>query len=466
MVYISGGEIASHEIAGRMGKDYPDNVWSNTYELWYDHTVPAHEKFQADLAARAGTRETAMWPVLAYIGVKFIAAAAEKAGSTDADQLAAALEGMSIDTPVGPRTIDPETHQADTGQFWGPMVRKDGVDYRVMNPVTYIPPRSTDSPSPLTGQAPVRGDPAPFPGSSGPDGHAPVQPDVCPDPGPELDIAGDEPVHHRGRALADLRGASGHQLRTRRLLHVRRLHHVHRAQEAELGFVTGVAAAAAGLAGIAVIVERGLFRWLYDKEHLMQLLLTFAIVLLMGDIAKILWGTDQLSVSYPDALRGATDLGVTFYPTYRLMLAVIGPLIFLGLWLLIERTRWGRLTRAATQDMEMLSALGINVPMIYITIFVIGSALAGVGGALASPINSPTPGMDATIIVECFVIVIIGGLGSLWGSFVGALIYGFVFNFGSVIVPNWQDVFAFLLLMAVLLVRPWGLYGKPEREGH
>ena len=116
--------------------------------------------------------------------------------------------------------------------------------------------------------------------------------------------------------------------------------------------------------------------------------------------------------------------------------------------------------------MEMLAALGVNVPVIYVTIFLIGSALAGVGGSLAAPINSPTPGMDATIIVECFVIVIIGGLGSLWGSFVGALIYGFVFNFGSVIVPNWQDVFAFLLLMAVLLIRPWGLFGKPEREGH
>lgn len=238
------------------------------------------------------------------------------------------------------------------------------------------------------------------------------------------------------------------------------------AQEAELGFATGVLAAAAGLAVVAIVVERGLFRWLYDKEHLMQLLLTFAIVLLMGDLAKVIWGTDQLSVSYPDGLSGATDLGVTYYPTYRLMLAAVGPLIFIGLWLMIERTRWGRLTRAATQDMEMLSALGVNVPAIYVSIFLIGSALAGVGGALAAPINSPTPGMDATIIVECFVIVIIGGLGSLWGSFVGALIYGFVFNFGSVIVPNWQDVFAFLLLMAVLLARPWGLYGQPEREGH
>lgn len=237
-------------------------------------------------------------------------------------------------------------------------------------------------------------------------------------------------------------------------------------KDLQLGFLTGVIAAAAGLSVIAVVIERGLFQWLYDKEHLMQLLLTFAIVLIMGDLAKVIWGTDQLSVSYPEGLAGATNLGFTFYPSYRLMLCVVGPLIFLGLWFLIEKTRWGRLTRAATQDMEMLSALGINVPVIYVTIFVIGSALAGVGGALAAPINSPTPGMDATIIVECFVIVIIGGLGSLWGTFVGAMIYGFVFNFGSVIVPNWQDVFAFLLLMAVLLIRPWGLFGKPEREGH
>jgi branched-chain amino acid transport system substrate-binding protein len=139
VTYISGGEIASHEIAGKMGKDYPDNVISNTYELWYDHTFPAHEKFQADLAKRSGTKETAMWPVLAWIGVKFYAAAAEKAGSLEADKIAAALEGLSIDTPVGPRTIDPKTHQADAGQFWGPMVFKDSAEYRVMNPVTYYP---------------------------------------------------------------------------------------------------------------------------------------------------------------------------------------------------------------------------------------------------------------------------------------------------------------------------------------
>ncbi|MEM7254449.1 MAG: branched-chain amino acid ABC transporter permease [Pseudomonadota bacterium] len=235
-------------------------------------------------------------------------------------------------------------------------------------------------------------------------------------------------------------------------------------------FWWGVVGAAVGLALMAIVIERALFRFIYDKEHLMQLLLTFGIVLVLGDVAKMIWGTDQYSVSYPPALSGATDLGIEFnypviYPSYRLVLCVIGPLIFLGLWLFIEKTRWGRLTKAATQDREMLAALGINVPLVYTAVFILGSALAGVGGALASPINSPTPGMDATIIVECFVIVIIGGLGSLWGTFLGALIYGIVFNFGSVIVPNGQDIFAFLLLMIVLMVRPWGLFGQPE-GGH
>jgi len=137
--YITGGEIASHEITGKMGADYPNNVWSNAYELWYDNSSPGHAEFHEKLSKRSGTEETAMWPVLAYIGVKFIAAGVEKAGSADADALAGALEGMTLDTPVGPRTIDPETHQANTGQYWGPLVNKEGFAYRVMDPVTYIP---------------------------------------------------------------------------------------------------------------------------------------------------------------------------------------------------------------------------------------------------------------------------------------------------------------------------------------
>lgn len=237
-------------------------------------------------------------------------------------------------------------------------------------------------------------------------------------------------------------------------------------QQWELNFWVGVLVAGLGLTALSIVIERGLFQFLYDKEHLMQLLLTFAVVLILGDLAKVIWGTDQYSVSYPDGMEGAMNLGLTFYPTYRLFLCIVGPLIAIGLWLFVAKTRWGRMTRAATQDREMLAALGINVPIIYTGVFILGSALAGIGGALASPFNSPTPGMDATVIVDCFVIVIIGGLGSLWGSFFGALIYGLVFNYGSVIVPNWQDVFAFLLLMVVLLVRPWGLFGRPEAGGH
>ena len=137
--FIAGGEIGSHEIASTMGRDYPDNVWANSYELWYHHPNEEHKKFHTKLSAQLGTHETTMWPVLAVIGVRMYAAAVKQAGSLDPDLVAEALRGMSIDTPVGPRTIDPTTHQTDTGQFWGPMVKKEGVPYRVMDPITYIP---------------------------------------------------------------------------------------------------------------------------------------------------------------------------------------------------------------------------------------------------------------------------------------------------------------------------------------
>ena len=137
--YISGGEVASHEIAGKMGDDYPPNVISNTYELWYHAVSPNHKVFQEKIAEKSGTKETAMWPVLSYTGVKFYAEAVAKSGGTKSEGIIKALEGMTIDTPVGPRTINAADHQANTGQFWGPMVKKDGFSYKVMDPVTYIP---------------------------------------------------------------------------------------------------------------------------------------------------------------------------------------------------------------------------------------------------------------------------------------------------------------------------------------
>lgn len=229
-----------------------------------------------------------------------------------------------------------------------------------------------------------------------------------------------------------------------------------------LPFAVGVLVSGITLGVIALVIERFLLRHLYDKEHLMQLLFTFAIVLLMSDAAKMIWGTDQYSVGYPPALRGAERIGPVVIPQYLIFLCIVGPILAIIMWLAVDRTRWGRIVRAATQDREMLSALGVNVPMVYAMVFVIGSALAGVGGALAAPRIALVPGMDATIINECFIIVIIGGLGHLWGSFLGALAFGFVVQFGTVWVPNWQDVLPYLLMLTVLLIRPWGLLGRPE----
>ena len=137
--YITGGEIGSYEIAGKMKGDFPDNVYANSYELFYHHHDPRHVAFQRELAKRSGSEETAMSPALTYTGVKFLEAAAKKAQSTDTDALITALEGLTISTPMGPRTINAKDHQADMGAFYGPMVKKAGKDYRVMEPVTYIP---------------------------------------------------------------------------------------------------------------------------------------------------------------------------------------------------------------------------------------------------------------------------------------------------------------------------------------
>lgn len=229
-----------------------------------------------------------------------------------------------------------------------------------------------------------------------------------------------------------------------------------------LGFWLAVLGSAVTLGALAWVIERTMLRHLYGRDHLYQLLFTFALVLLIGDLVKIIWGSSILSVSFPPGLDGATNLGISYYPSYRILLCVIGVGVAIGLWYFVNRTRAGRLVRAATQDREMLEALGIDVGRIYLAVFVTGSALAGLGGALAAPAVALAPGMDAEIIVECFIIVIIGGLGSLAGAFLGALILGLLTSFGILLVPDFEIVLIYLMMIAILMVRPWGLLGKPE----
>jgi branched-subunit amino acid ABC-type transport system permease component len=186
-------------------------------------------------------------------------------------------------------------------------------------------------------------------------------------------------------------------------------------------------------------------------------------VLILSDTAKVLWGTGQLSVSRPPGLSGSFRVFGTVIPHYNLFILVLGPAIALGFWLLLTRTRAGRLIRAAALDREMLGALGVNVSRLYTGVFVLGAFLAGLAGGLVTPVKTIVPGMDVEIIVEAFIVVVIGGLGSLWGTFLGALIYGQVLSFGILLFPRFSIFSVFALMAAVLIVRPWGLLGRPLR---
>lgn len=229
------------------------------------------------------------------------------------------------------------------------------------------------------------------------------------------------------------------------------------------GFWLAALGAALGVAILGAAIERLLLRHLYRREELYQLLFTYALVLVLAAVAKVTWGTGQLSVSRPPSLSGSLQLlGITV-PHYNLFIILLGPTIALVFWLLLQRTAIGRVVRAAALDREMLSALGANVGWIYTGMFFVGSFLAGLGGALVTPTQSIVPGMEVAVIVDAFIVVVIGGLGSFWGTFLGALIFGQVLAFGILVFPGFS-IFAVSALMAtILVVRPWGLLGRPIR---
>lgn len=228
-----------------------------------------------------------------------------------------------------------------------------------------------------------------------------------------------------------------------------------------IGFWAATLLAAVGVGLLGAVVERLFFRSLYGREELYQLLFTYALVLILGDAAKFLWGTGQLSVSAPSLLAGSVVMFGTRQPLYTLFIIALGPLIAFGGWLVLNRTGVGRLVRAAQMDREMLDALGANVGTIYTGMFVFSAFLAGLSGALVTPIQSIVPGMDVLIIVQAFIVVVIGGMGSFWGTFWGAVIYGEVLSFGILIFPGFSLFSVFALMAVILIVRPWGLFGRP-----
>lgn len=240
-----------------------------------------------------------------------------------------------------------------------------------------------------------------------------------------------------------------------------------------IGFWPALLAAALAVGAIAALVEVLLLKRIYRAPELFQLLATFALVLVIKDAALYFWGPEDLLGPRAPGLGGAVDILGRRFPSYDLLLIVVGPLVLAALWLLLTRTRWGTLVRAATQDRETVGALGVNQSLLFTSVFALGGLLAGLGGALQLPREPASLALDLLTIGDAFVVVVVGGMGSIPGAFVAALLIaeikaicvgigtvhlgGFDFSFSKLTL-----VVEFLVMAAVLIVRPWGLMGRPQ----
>src|ERR1700727_3009638 len=229
-----------------------------------------------------------------------------------------------------------------------------------------------------------------------------------------------------------------------------------------LGFWGGILAAALIVAAIGVVVEMLLLRRIYHVPELFQLLATFGLTLMVEDLVVLCWGPDDLVGPRAPGLKGALDFFGQKIPSYDLLLIVLGPTVLGLLWLVFQRTRWGVLVRAATQDRDMVAALGVNQKWLFTSVFALGVFLPGLGGALELPREAANHTMDVQVITEALVVVVIGGLGSVTGTFLAAIIVSELNAFGILVFPGISIVLAFLVMAVVLVLRPWGLLGRPE----
>jgi branched-chain amino acid transport system permease protein len=210
------------------------------------------------------------------------------------------------------------------------------------------------------------------------------------------------------------------------------------------------------------LIEIFLLRRIYAQEMLYQYILTFGLILIIGETCKFIWGVGYHTVGTPWPFNGKVSLWGLSFPVYNLFLIGCGFAVFIGLVALMRYTGLGRIIRAVTYHREMANALGINVPKVYTGVFMLGCWLGGLAGTLMPPMSVVALGSDMAVIIECFIIVVIGGLGSLPGAFIGAIILGLLTAFGIYIIPKLAVAFAFILMIVILIIRPWGLMGKPE----
>lgn len=213
-----------------------------------------------------------------------------------------------------------------------------------------------------------------------------------------------------------------------------------------------------GLIGAGM--EVGFLRRIYDRELLYQLLLTFAFILLFNGIIQRVYGSTFITSPVPRLLAGTVTIFGRPFPIYQLFLIVVAVVVGVALMLFIKRSRYGVILRATAEDQEMSRALGVNVPAVWTIVFMAGAALGGLGGALAGPLRSLFPGMDLDVVVQAFLVVVIGGLGSLSGAAAGAVLVGLFRAFGVIVAPGLELVFIYILVIAILIARPRGLAGR------
>ena len=212
---------------------------------------------------------------------------------------------------------------------------------------------------------------------------------------------------------------------------------------------------------LGFLLEKLFITFLYDRDHLYQVLLTYGLILIFNELQSIIWGDDPHGVPVPSYLDFSIPLtDVLSYPVYRLVVSGLCLLLAVGMYFVIGRTRLGMMVRAGASNREMVQALGVNIRLLYAAVFSVGVALAAVAGMLAAPIESVYPGIGDQVLIICFVVVVIGGIGSIKGAFVGALAIGLADVFGQVFVPDFAGVAVYALMAVVLIWRPAGLFGR------
>ncbi len=229
-------------------------------------------------------------------------------------------------------------------------------------------------------------------------------------------------------------------------------------------FFIAILAAGLGVGLFGLIFERFFMRRVYNADVLMQLLVCYALVLMMDDVVKILWGAEFQSMGMPEAFQ-APPLFILggVVPLFYVYLIGAAALIALVLWAILNHTLMGKIVRAAAQNPTMTSALGLNTSLIYAGVFAFGGALAGMAGGLAAPVRSMSPGMGFSILIESFIVTVIGGMGSVSGALVGALLIGLIRAFGTIGFPLFVEGLMFIAMALILILRPNGLLGKEGR---